>query len=201
MDVRRFFGGIVLVIVVIVGLILLVQAGRAVFNAATSNDEDETAVQMEEAQTQTSEQFIEQRAPFTFRREGEIVANEDHRVIEISISPSQRELRIISGYQNTVIDRKQFKNNEDAYQEFAEAATKLQLFATQEADYASFNGVCPTGERHIYTVGSASTEKFETWASSCSNGDGTLDGKTSSLRKLFEKQIPEYRELTKDVSL
>jgi len=204
---------IVLVALLMIGaLFLLVQAGRFVFGSIGGDSSDNslpsTTVEDGGASSETTtdqttlQDYIDSEASAILIKDGEITDREEHYRIEIEVTPTERELRVVQGYANNVILRKQFKNTFSAYEAFMSAVNFEGILETKEAAYPSVDGVCPTGERHIYKIDvSGVDDDLESWSSTCSSRHGSFAGDRAGVRKLFEKQIPEYRDLTQEFRL
>lgn len=132
--------------------------------------------------------------------EGSVQANKTYREIRLTIGRDTSQLQVIQGYQGKVIKSKTYNNNVDSYSVF--------LSALDRAGYTNGNddpkqrderGVCPLGQRYIFeTMGGAKDQRY--WDASCP-GVGTFKGRTALVLTLFQKQIPDYSELTSGVSL
>ena len=134
--------------------------------------------------------------------EGKIVGNETHRELRITISGSARTLEIIEGYENTVVSRQVFPNNQDSYQTFLSALqdagfTKSRIVRTGVIP----QGTCPTGQRYWYQIVDGIDYKQSLWNTSCSSAQGTFAGKSSTVSWLFKNQIPDYQKLVSGVQL
>lgn len=141
-------------------------------------------------------------ATVTLTTEGRIVAEEDHRVIRITVSRNSRLIEIIKGYQGGVERSQLLPNTEAAFSDFLSA---LQVAGFTSVDRASRSkseaGVCPTGQRFIYELRSNQEELIRTWSTSCSGGQGNFKGRDSLVRQLFNLQIPDYEQYTRSLTL
>ena len=200
MNGQRVIGIIFIAVLTLVSIILLIQAGRFILGSGDGEQlTDDTTEKTE--QVLSIEEYIGSGAPTTFTRQGEIINNEDFSQIEIEVTPNKRELRIINGYDGTIITREAFKNTEAAYEAFMYATAYEGITSQQESVYESVNGVCPGGERHIYSIDADGQDNdLDSWSTSCSSKHGNFAGERRSIQRLFEKQIPEYRELTQDLN-
>lgn len=200
MNGQRIIGITFVAILMLVAIVLLIQAGRFIIGGSDSTNQE--SVDETVAVTRTIADYIEGDAIATFTNGGEITGTEDYNQIEIEVTPSKRELRIISGYDDVVTTRKQFDNTEEAYAAFMNALAFEGILAQKEATYNDVAGVCPTGERFIYELNiDGIDDDLYSWASSCSRRHGSFDGDRRGVEKLFQKQIPEYRDLTDGIKL
>lgn len=133
--------------------------------------------------------------------QGEIVGNDKFRSIRIIVSPDQRNLEILAGYDNRVIDHKSFDNNSSAFETFMQSLNKAGFGSVRSSRPDSEQGFCPLGLRYVYTLDDAGKQIMRTWSDSCSRSDGNFVGSASTVQQLFQNQITDYNELTSDVSL
>lgn len=132
---------------------------------------------------------------------GVIRAREEHRAVRISVSPNERVIEIIEGYDENVINRRTYPNSREAYKVFLSALEHAGFTRKQETDINDERGVCPLGERTTYLLQENSEHVFRTWSSTCSGQSGSYGGNKYMVKELFEKQIPDYREVTRTVRL
>lgn len=133
--------------------------------------------------------------------QGEIVGNDKFRSIRIVVTPDQRSLEILAGYDNKVIDHKNFDNNSSAFETFMQSLSKAGFGSARSSRPDSEQGFCPLGLRYVYTLDNAGKQIMRTWSDSCSRSDGNFVGSASTVQQLFQNQITDYNELTSDVSL
>ena len=133
--------------------------------------------------------------------EGEIEAKEEHRAIRITVGRARRNVEVLRGYDAEVLKSQPLDNSQAAYDEFLQALTTAGFANRKDAPQEDERGVCPTGRRYIYEVLDSSEEVLRLWSTSCSGKQGTLAGNASLIRTLFEAQIPDYAEFTRDVRL
>jgi hypothetical protein len=132
--------------------------------------------------------------------DGPVNADQDHRVIRVTVGRNLTTIDIIQGYEGHTLDSRSYANNEDSYGTFLRA---LQLAGytdgNDDPELTDSRGVCSTGR--VYTMeiitGSDTVQKF--WRTSCDSG--TFGGETNLIRKLFRLQIPDYNLLTRSVGL
>lgn len=132
---------------------------------------------------------------------GEITADEERRAIRISVSAQERVIEVLQGYNETVINRQSFTNNDNAYKTFLSALDTAGFTRQQETPFTDERGVCPRGRRYVYKLQDGSEQVFRAWNTSCSERQGNFGGSGSTVRRLFEEQIPDYTRLVRDVSL
>ncbi len=136
--------------------------------------------------------------------DGPVVANQDHNAVRITVDRNQSSIEIIKGYDDQVVALQVFPNTQASYLEFLSALDEAG-YTNGKSDPALQNdkGVCPFGNRYIYTLTDGSKEILHYWTTNCSGVSGTYSGKAALTRQLFLRQIPEnaLSTLTKDVAL
>lgn len=133
--------------------------------------------------------------------QGELNAEEQHRTIRISVDRNLRRIEILSGYTYAVEKSQDFPNNQSAYDEFLHALEIAGYDRSKEAVQEDERGVCPLGQRYIYQVQEFGDNLIRLWSTSCNRTDGSFAGRADLVRRLFQKQIPNYRDFTRDVRL
>jgi hypothetical protein len=128
---------------------------------------------------------------------GAINAEENHRIIEITVSSSERTVAVLDGYDGNVQSEKTYPNSTAAFEAFL-AAVEQVGFSNDRRSTQSFESVCPTGRRFSYALTSGEDEVVNTWSATCDKG--TFGGNTNQTQRLFRAQIPEFQDFTGDVS-
>lgn len=182
------FGVIVLLILLVI-LILRIGPDRPVVINQTG-----------EKQAQLSD-FEDKSATAQITVRGVIRAREEHRAVRISVSPSERVIEIIEGYDENVIERRAYGNSREAYKVFLSALEHAGFSRQQETEIKDERGVCPLGKRTTYLLQDGSEQVFRTWSSTCSLQSGSFGGNKYMVKELFEKQIPDYSEVTRTIRL
>lgn len=187
---------VVLVIVLLVFIFLgwgLASIARNVFRNSGSND----TVTVEEASTLEDSTIDTVR----FYTDGPIVASSDHRSYEIEISRTVVSMTVYSEYGQKILQEKSYTNNSEAFSSLLEALDKAKandrLKGTTTDDDFSEGGACATGRRYVLEIG----DDIRRWSTSCKDSRGTMAGKVEIVRDLMNKQIPDFRELTKGTKL
>src|SRR5690606_4524565 len=115
---NRIFPIVLVLIVVAIAVAALVSVGRLIFNGAQPAD----PTQVDRSRDALLATSTEHSVRMTVR--GPIVANENFRSYQITISPTDRNLTTFSGYLDRTIDGKQLGNNLQAYEQFVYALDK-----------------------------------------------------------------------------
>ncbi len=138
-----------------------------------------------------------------FMVDGKVNAIEDHRQIRITVSQNRRVAEVLSGYNGAVTESVTLRNTQEAYNEFLNALKKSGFTnRLEEPKQTDPKGACSEGQRYYFRARSGSTTASELWSTSCVREEGTLEGNARRIIKLFEVQIPEYKDFLKraDVS-
>lgn len=131
---------------------------------------------------------------------GPIVAQEDRRAIRISVSETERYVAVLEGYEEKIMRRESFGNNQSAYDEFLAALERAGYTREKDAP-EDRSGFCPTGKQYTYNLYENGGDILKNWSTSCTKKHGSFGGDASLVRRLFQAQIPDYRTITRDVRL
>ncbi len=128
-------------------------------------------------------------------------ASQNHYEAEIVVGRSDATLTLYKGYQGDIVRTRTYPMNTLAYRDFLRSLD-LSVNYTNGNDtkaYEDESGYCALGSKAVYEIvdGSGSVIQHY-WSSSC--GDKTYRGDVSRTQDLFKKQIPDFYDLTKDVS-
>lgn len=188
---------IVVIIVVIAVIAALVTAGKMLFgaNKSTTKTTDTSASAIADAVLDRADG---RSVRWTVR--GPIVANENFRSYQITVTPSTRTYTTYSGYLDQPVDSKSYDNNAKAYEEFVYALNNANVSATRNAASTDFRGVCATqGIAYMFETLSRDTADHTLWSSTCKDSRGTLGADPLKLQALFTNQIPDFKPLFNSV--
>lgn len=133
--------------------------------------------------------------------DGPIVADPQHQQVRITVSRDVVLYERYQGYQGDVVDTKSYPNNSDAYASFLRA---LQLAGYTQGDPQKpkdERGYCPNGRRYVYEAIGDGRGIMRWWSTSCGGDQGNFEGRGGDIRRLFQKQVPDYATLTRGLSL
>jgi len=196
---RRLAPIILTIVVIIVSIALLVSLARALlFSGSSSTGQNQVVDTTQEALLNTD---ANRSVSMTVR--GPIVADEDFRSYQITISPNTRTIQTYKGYLGTILQQKTRTNNAAAYEEFVFALNKANMTkGTQfEDDQNDVRGVCAPGRVYEYRLLKDGKSVEMLWASTCSGSKGSLEASVDQLTELFVRQIPEARDIIHDLSI
>jgi len=132
--------------------------------------------------------------------DGPINADTKHRGYTITVGRDDVNMVTTQGYQGSVLQQKTYPNNASAYAEFLRS---LQLFnfVKGNADPARGDerGYCPSGDRYVFKITSAGQDVQRFWSTSC--GGGTYGGGRSQTILLFQRQVPDFDQLSTGLSI
>lgn len=187
---------IIVLIVIALAIAGLVAAGRAIF----SGDQPSST------QPDTSREALLNTASLRSVRmtvRGPIVADENFRSYQVTVSNSIRSITTFSGYLAQPIDSRQLGNNTKAYDEFVHALDKANMVKgeafTGEKD--DTRGICAGGKVYEFEVLDGVNVVKRLWTSTCKGSPGSLKASVKQLETLFLGQVPNNKELLKNIDL
>lgn len=185
-------------IIVAVAIAALVSLARAVFFSGSSQS---TTTQVDISKETLLSSAAENAVRMTVR--GTIVADEEFRSYQISVSPTSRSLTTYTGYLDKRIDGVQLSNNIPAYEEFVFALDKANLAKGTElsGDKNDLRGICATGLIYQFEILKDNAAVKTLWTSTCKGSKGSLDANLAQLIQLFTSQIPTANTLTSKLRL
>ena len=146
-------------------------------------------------------EYVDTAATVSFTTEGELTADEERRAIRVRINRNERVIEILTGYDEQVERSERFSNNQAAFDAFMHGLKEAGFTREQEPEHDNEKGICPFGRRYLFELREFGNSIVNLWATSCDNDDGTFGGNRHQVRRLFEEQIPDYRQLVNDVDL
>lgn len=187
---------ILTVIIIIVAIAGIVALARVLFFSGSSTPQ---AVDTSKDQLLSSTDGSSVR--MTVR--GPIVADENFRSYQITVSPSSREIKTYTGYLGAILDQRTLPNNVAAYEEFVHALDKANLVQGQPltGDANDVRGICATGRVTEFSLLRDGQVSETLWTSTCGGSKGSLRANVDQLTQLFRAQLPESRALLNNVSL
>lgn len=192
---------VALVVVAVIAIVFIVSQVASLFRRATTDDTNDTT----QATTQIGGALIDyadQDSSVQLTYDGPIVAREDHRSIRVTVTADTRRIEVLQGYSGSALIRREFKNDENAYAVFLRAID-YEGFASDQKNKLGDDerGICPSGKRTIVELRNGGESQLRLWSASCDKDAGTLAGSSRNLLKLFQDQIPNYRDVTDNIRL
>lgn len=187
---------LIIFLTIILGLVLI-------FTIFTRGGSNKTQTKKEKPQPPKPlvlTDYIERDSKVVFTVDGQVVADEKHQAVRITVGRSSKQIEILQGYQGNVIKSQSFDNNQQAYDVFLRALSRLGFAKKRSTTVTDERGVCPTGQRYISQIIDNNDQVLRTWSISCGSG-GTSGAVTPSVLSLFQKQVPDYSKFTSGVAL
>lgn len=131
---------------------------------------------------------------------GKLVGENQRRAIRISVSPLERKVEVLAGYDESVVATQTYANTQAAYDNFLVALEGQGYTKSRSSSITDPRGVCTEGKRFEYRVVNNGTDITKLWSNSCDKL-GTFAGSPTKVQTLFQAQIPEYNTVVKDVRL
>jgi hypothetical protein len=133
--------------------------------------------------------------------DGPINADQNHQAIRITVSRDDVMFEQIQGYQNSVVNLQNFANNQNAYVNFLLALAHAG-FTKGNADpsVSDERGFCALGDRYVFELRQDNKDLERYWATSCGNPK-TYKGVLNLTLLLFQAQVPQYTDLTRNARL
>jgi len=183
----RYFVGFLLAIGLIIGVFILILRGFTHHSAVPQNQIN--------LLDYTNSQTVVQLSV-----DGPVNADQNHEGYQITVGRDSSSIEVMQGYQGSVTQQKTYPNNAAAYGNFLRA---LQLFNFTKGNPSTAlsddRGVCPTGDRYVFSILSGGQTVQRYWTTSC--GGGSFQGKSATIRNLFQQQIPDFNTLTQNLNL
>lgn len=187
---QRIFPLIIIVIVIVALIAGLVTVGRYLFGGSSNQSEEQSLAEKNQSELLTVDQ--DRSVIMTIR--GPIVADESYRSYQVKITPKQRSYMVYKGYLSEVLSKKEYANNNQAYEQFVYALDKAawtKAGKKSDEQASDVRGVCATGRVYEFELMNASNVLQRYWTSTCKGSPGTLGASQQQLTNLFAAQIPE----------
>ena len=133
--------------------------------------------------------------------DGPINAEQTHEQIQIIVGQDAVVYEQIQGYNGTVVNSQTYANTQSSYYNFLRAL-EVASFTTGNHDPHLTNntGFCPLGNRYNFQIIQDNSYVQNLWATTCT-GDKTYGGKVSLTVTLFEAQVPNFQDLTQNLTI
>lgn len=190
---RRLAPLILTAIVSILVIAILVAVGRALLQRSPSTSIDE----VEDTSQSLLSTASGHKVQMTVR--GPIVADEDFRSYQITISPSSRKFVAYSGYLDRVTNEKSFGNSVAAYEELVYALDRIKVMDGEEGsgDTNDVRGICSGGQLYEFAILEGDKTLKKLWTTSCKKSPGTLKANPQQAGDLIVKQVPDGFKLVR----
>lgn len=188
---------IIVIIVVAIAIAALVSLGRSVFMGGESKGD----IVVDTSRDSLLDTSLGHSVQMTVR--GEIVADENFRSYQVTISPTSRMLQVFSGYLDSSEKVKSYGNNTKAYEELVYALDKADMLHGRPliGDDDDIRGVCATGNVYEFDVLEDNKSVKHLWTSTCKGSKGSFRASVKQVQNLFLEQIPESSSILRKVDL
>jgi hypothetical protein len=133
--------------------------------------------------------------------DGQIVADQKHNKVRITVSKDQVLYEQIQGYEGKLVQSKTYPTNVQAFSTFLRALQIAHFDKGNKTVDDDERGYCPQGKRYLYEAIDGGDTLFRWWGDSCTSEDGSYRGSAGTVRTLFQRQVPDYSVLTRGVIL
>lgn len=187
---KRYFIGVAIVLVVLTLI--------AVYVVNRGDSTPKPAQNTQQAAQLTD--YADKNSEVALTTVGKVVGNDQHRSIRITVSANERSMEVLSGYEQQVISSQIYDNNQAAYETFLSALGGQGFTRSKKTTIADPRSTCPTGIHYQYQVTENGEQKSYLWSVSCDKS-GSFDGRASAIRQLFQRQIPDYNQQIRNITL
>ncbi len=194
---NRILPTVLAIVVIIVAIAGLVGLARLLFTGGSTSKAPDVNIAQQALLTTNSGSSV------TMNVRGPIVAEENFRSFQITVSPSSRDVKTFTGYLDQVIDQESLPNNTAAYTEFVYALDRAKLAAGKQldGDANDIRGICATGRVTQFIIKKDNEPVQTLWTSTCNGSRGSLKANAEQLSQLFTRQIPNAPNYISKISL
>jgi hypothetical protein len=184
--------------VTIIALILIVWGLFTIAsNIFRGNESDQT----DTVQVDDDRDTVQSTAVAAYKVTGPIVANEDQRSYTIVVSANNVTMKTFGSFGKSLIAEKSYTNTPIAYESFLSALANADVTALRRNASTEFTfedqGVCARGRKFFVEL---DTNIFR-WSTSCGNREGNAGFNMSPVSTLFQRQVPDFAELTRGLGI
>lgn len=133
--------------------------------------------------------------------DGPVNANSEHDKVRITVNSDNVTYEEIKGYDNGVTELHTFNNTTESFDAFLHSLQYAGFtLGDKSKELADEKGFCPLGSRYIFELkqGDQTLERY--WATSCGKPK-SFKGNLGVNLQLFQKQVPDYSNLTNNLDL
>lgn len=186
---------ILIVVVIVVAIAAIASIGRNIFGGGPDEDISDPG--------QTA--LVNTTSTYSVRMtvRGPIVADEDFRSYQISVSPNERRLTTYQGYLETELANMEYPNNIKAYEEFVYALDRANMMVgdVPEGEENDVRGICARDKLYEFEVLRGRTVVKKLWTSDCKGSRGSLTADVDQFDNLFRLQIPDSRTVIREANI
>ncbi|MBM3210146.1 hypothetical protein FJZ39_02300 [Candidatus Saccharibacteria bacterium] len=192
---------ILVVVIIIVAIVAIISLGRAMFGGGDDANEATTSQPADDGRAALLATDTTRSVRFTQR--GPIVADENFRSYQITVSTDNRTITAYEGYLQNALDSKTYANNSRAYEEFVFALDKANMMNGDafEGEADDTRGLCATGNVYEYEVLQGNRVVKRLWSTDCDGSKGSLEASVEQLNNLFHNQVPDSDEVLEQAGM
>lgn len=187
---KRYFIG--------VGIVLVILALIVVFVVNRQGGTPKPATETERVAQLVD--YTDKNSAVSLTTIGQVVGDDEHRSVRITVSANERRIEILSGYEQHVIRSKTYPNNHEAYETFLSALGGQGFTNSKKTTVTDPRSICPTGLHYEYRVTEDGEDKSNLWSTSCDK-TGSFNGRPPVIRQLFQRQITDYSQQIRGIEL
>ena len=189
---------LLVIVVAIVAVTAVIAIGRALFGGGA---DQQNTVKVDEGKSALLSTDIGRSVKLTVR--GPIVADENFRSYQITISPESRIMTTYEGYLDKELATKKLDNNVPAYTEFVYALDKRKMMnGTQLTDEQNdLRGVCASKKLYEFETLVNGEVVKKLWTSDCEGAKGSAQASVNEILDMFLKQIPDGNKMVREIGL
>lgn len=132
--------------------------------------------------------------------DGRVNADQDHNRVRVTVGRDQILFEHIQGYEGRTVRTQTYPSNQQAYATFLRSIDQANFTVGSEEVDDDERGYCPNGRRYIYEVVDGADQVQRWWSTSCGTDIGSYQGGNASvIRTLFQRQVPEWNDLTRGI--
>ena len=113
---------------------------------------------------------------------GKLVGDTEYRSIRVTVSPNERRVEVLAGYNEAVVSSNTYQNTPLAYENFLSALSAQGFLRSKNTNITDERGACPTGNRYAYALRENGKDVSRLWIATC-DGVGTFAGRSATDRK------------------
>lgn len=186
----------VIFLTAVVGFILLL---FLIFGRGSSNTPKPIETKKTNKTPSSLVDYIDRDSKVILTVAGRINGDDAHRQIRITVTPTEREVEVIQGYQNNVIKKQNYSNNRAAYDQFMRSLARTGFSKERKSVLKDERGICANEHRYIYQIIDNNEQVSRTWAAQCNKGNSM--GNAPFILQLFRNQITDYGKFVNGVNL
>lgn len=190
---QRILPVAIILIVIAIAIAALVSIGRAIFGGGDTPINEGKQSLINTSDNRSVRMIVR----------GPIVAEEDFRTYQITVSNDNRTMVAYQGYLETPLQTVDLDNNNPAYEEFVYALDRANMMTAEafKGESDDIRGICSNGRLYQFDTLNGGTVVKRLWTTSCKNVRGSLKTNVTVLRNLFNRQIPGSSELIQNANL